>query len=154
MAAKKWVKGWKRKFLKTQELKGKIMAIKKIILTVEKTNTGFSAYSAHYPIFTTALSVPELIKNAYEASELYFEEEKVKIEPNDIKFEIDFQQFFKYYKVINSKFLAEKIGMNASLLSQYVSGTKKPSAKQTEKILNGIHQIGQELSGINLLQTA
>ncbi len=56
--------------------------------------------------------------------------------------------------MINAKFLAEKIGMNATLLSQYVSGTKKPSPKQTAKILNGIHQIGQELSAINLLQTA
>jgi predicted RNase H-like HicB family nuclease len=130
------------------------MAKKKITMTVEKTNTGFSAYSENYPIFTTGQSIPELINSAYEATELYFEEEKVKIEPNDIKFEIDFKQFFKYYKVINAKFLAEKIGMNASLLSQYVSGTKKPSPKQTEKILSGIHQIGQELSGINLLQKA
>jgi predicted RNase H-like HicB family nuclease len=130
------------------------MVKKKIIMTVEKTNTGFSAYSEDYPIFTTGQSIPELINSAYEATEFYFEEEKVKVETNDIKFEIDFKQFFKYYKVINAKFLAEKIGMNATLLSQYVSGTKKPSAKQTEKILNGIHQIGQELSGINLLQTA
>lgn len=61
--------------------------------------------------------------------------------------------FFKLYKVLNAKSLAEKIGMNATLLSQHVSGTKKPSAKQTERILNGIHEIGQELSGINLLQT-
>ncbi|MDT0649185.1 helix-turn-helix domain-containing protein [Autumnicola edwardsiae] len=127
---------------------------KKIIMTVEKTDTGFSAFSNEYPIFTTGQSIPELINNTYEATGFYFEEEKVKVEPNDIKFEIDFQQFFKYYKVINAKFLAEKIGMNTTLLSQYVSGTKKPSAKQTEKILNGIHQIGQELSGINLLQTA
>ncbi|MDT0647795.1 helix-turn-helix transcriptional regulator [Zunongwangia sp. F260] len=127
---------------------------KKIIMTVEKTDTGFSAFSNKYPIFTTGQSIPELINNTYEATGFYFEEEKVKVGPNDIKFEIDFQQFFKYYKVINAKFLAEKIGMNTTLLSQYVSGTKKPSAKQTEKILNGIHQIGQELSGINLLQTA
>jgi len=127
---------------------------KKINLTVEKTDTGFSAFSEDYPIFTTGKSIPELINNAYEATEFYFGEEKVKVEPNDVKFEIDFKQFFKYYKVLNAKFLAEKIGMNATLLSQYVSGTKKPSAKQTEKILSGIHQIGQELSGINLLQTA
>ena len=127
---------------------------KKIRLIVEKTDTGFSAFSEDYPIFTTGQSIPELINNAYEATEFYFEDEKVKVEPTDIKFEIDFQQFFKYYKVLNAKFLAEKIGMNATLLSQYVSGTKKPSAKQTEKILSGIHQIGQELSGINLLQTA
>jgi len=127
---------------------------KKITLIVEKTNSGFSAYSEDYPIFTTGKSIPELINNAYEATEFYFEEEKIKVEPNHLKFEIDFKQFFKYYKVLNAKFLAEKIGMNATLLSQYVSGTKKPSPKQTEKILSGIHQIGQELSGINLLQTA
>lgn len=129
------------------------MAKKKIVMTVEKTDTGFSAYSIDYSIYTTGRSIPELINNAYEATGFYFEEENIKIEPDDIKFEIDFKQFFKYYKVINAKFLAEKIGMNATLLSQYVSGTKKPSPKQTEKILNGIHRIGQELSEINLLQT-
>jgi predicted RNase H-like HicB family nuclease len=127
---------------------------RKIIITVEKTNTAFSAFSEDYPIFTTGQSIAELINNTYEASELHFEEEKVKIEPSNIRFEIYFKQFFKFYKVLNGKFLAEKIGMNATLLSKYVSGTKKPSAKQTEKILSGIHQIGQELSGINLLQTA
>lgn len=126
---------------------------KKILMTVEKTETGFSAFSEEHGIFTTGMSIPELINNAYEASEFYFEDQKVKIEPTDIRFEIDFKQFFKYYKVINAKFLAEKIGMNATLLSQYVQGHKKPSAKQTEKILGGIHQIGQELSGINLLLT-
>ena len=127
---------------------------KKIVVTVEKTDTGFSAFSQDYPIFTTGQSIPELINNTYQATDFYFEEEKVKVEPNDIKFEIDFKQFFKYYKVLNAKFLAEKIGMNSTLLSQYVQGHKKPSAKQTEKILSGIHQIGQELSGINLLQNA
>ena len=123
-------------------------------MTVEKTDTGFSAFSKEYPIFTTGKSIPELINNTYEATELYFEEENGNIERKNIKFEIDFKQFFKYYKVINASFLAEKIGMNATLLSQYVQGHKKPSAKQTEKILTGIHQIGHELSEINLLQTA
>lgn len=136
-----------------QVLKNKMTDKKKIILTVEKTQTGFSAYSEDYPIFTTGKSIPELMNNAYEATEFYFEEEDIKIEPKDIKFEVDFKQFFKYFKVINAKFLGEKIGMNPTLLSQYVSGTKKPSSKQTAKILGGIHQIGQELSAINLLQT-
>lgn len=122
-----------------------------IVLVVEKTDTGFSAFSVAYPIFTTAPSVVELMKNAHEAVALYFEEEQATISPENVKFEIDFQQFFKYYKVLNAKFLAEKIGMNPSLLSQYVQGHKKPSHKQTEKILSGIHQIGRELSDINLL---
>ena len=124
----------------------------KIKMTVEKTDTGFSAYSDSIPIFTTAKSIPELISNAFEAAQLHFEEQDIKLTHKDIKFEIDFQQFFQYYKVLNAKFLAKKIGMNPTLLSQYVQGHKKPSAKQTEKILTGIHQIGQELSEIHLIQ--
>lgn len=125
---------------------------KKIKMFVEKTDTGFSAYSEKLPIFTTGKTIPELINNAFEATELFFEDQGVELTHNDLKFEIDFQQFFKYYKILNAKFLAEKIGMNPTLLSQYVHGHKKPSQKQSNKILAGIQQIGQELSDINLLQ--
>ncbi len=124
---------------------------KKIKMIVEKTDTGFSAYSQEQSIYTTGRTISELIENAYEAANMYFEEEKVQITHENLKFEIDFKQFFQYYKVINSKFLADKIGMNATLLSQYVQGHKKPSDAQTEKILSGIHQIGKELTEINLI---
>lgn len=127
---------------------------KNINMTVEKTDTGFSAFSKTYPIYTTGQTIPELLGNALEAVELYFEDGDIKLSHSDIKLEIDLQQFFKYYKVLNAKFLAEKIGMNPTLLSQYVQGHKKPSQKQTDKILTGIQQIGQELSTINLLQNA
>jgi transcriptional regulator with XRE-family HTH domain len=81
---------------------------------------------------------------------MYFEE-KYQITHENLKFEIDFTQFFQYYKVLNSKFLAEKIGMNPTLLSQYIQGHKKPSDNQTEKILTGINRIGQELSEMTLI---
>ena len=123
---------------------------KKIKIIVEKTENGFSAYSFEYPIYTTGSTIPELIENTIEASQLYFEDEYL-VSNENLKFEIDFAQFFQYYKVLNSKFLAEKIGMNPTLLSQYIQGHKKPSVNQTEKILSGIHQIGQELSEINLI---
>jgi len=125
---------------------------KKVVMTVEKTDTGFSAFSDKHPIYTSGKTIPELINNALEAAALYFEDEEIRLAHIDIKFEIDFQQFFQYYKVLNAKFLAEKIGMNPTLLSQYVQGHKKPSEKQTDKILAGIHQIGQELSSLNLFQ--
>lgn len=125
---------------------------KKVIkMIVEKTDTGFSAFSENNPVFTTGRTISELIDNAYDAVNLFFEEEEIKVTHENISFEIDFKQFFQYYKVLNSKFLADKIGMNPTLLSQYVQGHKKPSEKQTEKILLGIHQIGQELSEINLI---
>ena len=106
---------------------------KKIKIIVEKTDTGFSAYSSDYLIFTTGKSVSELISNAYEAAELYFEEEAVKLNPDDMTFEIDFQQFFEYYKVLNPKKFAERIGINPILLSEYIQGSKSPSVKGTSK---------------------
>lgn len=124
---------------------------KKINFIVEKTDTGFSTYAEDYPIITTGRTIPELIDNALEAASLFYEDEKIEITHDNLKFEIDFQQFFQYYKVLNSNFLANKIGMNPTLLSQYIQGHKKPSEKQTEKILLGIHQIGKELSEINLI---
>jgi len=124
---------------------------KKIKMIVEKTDTGFSAFSEVYTIYTTGRTIPELIDNAIEAANLCFEEDNIEITQENLKFEIDFKQFFQYYKVINAKFLANKIGMNPTLLSQYVQGRKKPSDAQTEKILLGIHQIGKELSEINLI---
>ena len=126
---------------------------KKVKMIVEKTETGFSAFSEEYAVFTTGKTIPELVNNAFEAANLFFEEEGIEVSHENLQFEIDFKQFFQYYKVLNSKFLAEKIKMNPTLLSQYIQGHKKPSPKQTEKILSGIHQIGQELAEINLIYT-
>ena len=121
---------------------------KKITFVVEKTHTGFSAFCKDYPVFTTGSAIQDLMDNAFEAVNFYFEDQNIEITLEDLKFEIDFKQYFQYYRVINAKFLAEKIGMNPTLLSQYVQGRKKPSDSQTEKILSGIHQIGKELSEI------
>ncbi len=124
-------------------------AKRKILVIIEKTKTGFSAYSEDYPVFTTALTIHELLENANEAVSLYFEDKEKEIQ--QIYFEIDFKQFFQYYKIINSKALAEKIGMNPTLLSQYVRGHKKPSEKQSRRILYGINKIGQELAEMSVI---
>ncbi len=124
---------------------------RKIVAIVEKTNTGFSAFAVDYPAFTTGKTISELSKNIVEALNLYFEDDEIHITTRNINFEIDLKQFFQHYRVINSKFLAERIGMNPALLSQYVQGRKKPSAQQTEKILNGINEIGRELSELSLV---
>jgi predicted RNase H-like HicB family nuclease len=120
-----------------------------ISVKVEKTDTGFSAYSEDCHVYTTGISVPGLMNNFQEGMELYLEEvPEDKSRP--VIFEVDFQQFFTYYKVLNARFLADRIGMNYSLLSQYVRGKKKPSEAQAKRILEGIHQIGKELSEISL----
>ena len=122
---------------------------KKIVVIIEKTKTGFSAYSEDYPVFTTGATVNELLDNANEAFSFYFDDKNQGTQ--QIYYEIDFKQFFQYYKVINSKVLAEKIGMNPTLLSQYVRGHKRPSEKQSRRILYGINKIGQELAEMSVI---
>jgi hypothetical protein len=100
--------------------------MKKIKVTVEKTNTGFSAYVEKYPVVTTGSNIPELRANMIEALNLYFEGSGKGVAPGDIVFNLDIPQFFGFYKVINAKGLAERIGMNYTLLSQYVQGRKNP----------------------------
>jgi predicted RNase H-like HicB family nuclease len=127
----------------------KALIKKKIVAKVEKTKTGFSAFAIDYPVFTTGKTISELTKNLAEALNLYFEDDRYRVEEKNVDLEIDLQQFFQFYRVINAKFLADRIGMNPTLLSQYVQGRKKPSLLQTEKILNGIREVGRELSELS-----
>jgi len=124
---------------------------RRLIFIMERSDTGFSVYSKKYPIYSTGRNISELYTNAVEAANLYFEDQETIITSSNIDLEIDLKQFFIYYRVLNAKFLAQRIGMSESLLSQYVNGHKKPSKKQTERILKGIHEIGKELSEIHLI---
>jgi len=58
----------------------------------------------------------------------------------DINIQLDLPQFFDYYKIINASALGSRIGMDKTLLSQYVNGHKKAGPKQIQKILTGIRQ--------------
>lgn len=86
-----------------------------------------------------------------EALNLAFEDENRNYEIEDLRFEYDLDSFFTFYKVINAKALSQRIGMNQSLLAQYIKGIKKPSPAQTKRILSGVHQIGKELSEARFL---
>lgn len=57
---------------------------KKIKMIVEKTGTGFSAYSEAYPVYTTGRTIPELFDNALEAANLFLEEKNILITQEDL----------------------------------------------------------------------
>lgn len=121
----------------------------KIKMVVEKTRTGYSAYAEKLPVFTTGRSLDELKSNVLEAVNLYYEKQGKRVTENDLNITLDLPQFFEFYKVINAKALSARIGMNQSLLAQYIKGIKKPSAAQTDRILKGVQQVGRELAGIS-----
>ena len=123
----------------------------KITIIVEKTKTGYSAYAEKYPVYTVGKSLEELKSNILEAVNLSLEKSGKSVTENDLKIVLDLPQFFEFYKVINAKALSERIGMNQSLLAQYIKGVKKPSRTQTNRILKGVQQVGRELAGVQFL---
>jgi hypothetical protein len=128
--------------------------MKKFKFTVERTRTGYSAYAEDGKKFiaTTGGNMAELHFNMLEALNLSFEEEGKVYTENNIKVVLDLPQFFEYYKVINAKALSERIGMNQSLLAQYIKGIKTPSEAQVNRILKGIRQLGKELSKLEMIE--
>ena len=55
------------------------------------------------------------------------------------------QRFFLTHKEINVAEFARSLGMNATLLRNYINGFKKPSAEREKAILAHIHKLGKEM---------
>ncbi len=125
----------------------------KIHITVIKEDVGYSANTLVGKMFiaTQGESFEELKTNIIEAVNLSFEEKGFTYNIEEIQIIYDLQSFFEFYKVINAKALSERIGMNQSLLAQYIKGIKKPSRNQTKRILNGVQKIGRELTEVKFL---
>lgn len=126
-----------------------------IVFIVEKTSTGFSAYAddfEKYSVGTTGDTLTGLKGNILDALNAHLEAlNKKQVTEDNIVIKYDLPQFFDYYKEINAKAVAIRVGINPSLLSQYVNGKKHPSDKQVRKILTGIRDLGKELTELELV---
>ena len=59
------------------------------------------------------------------------------------------QKFFLIHKEINIAEFARMMGMNATLLRNYINGFKKPSKEREKEILSCIHRLGKEMVSAN-----
>lgn len=127
------------------------MGTKKTFI-VEKTRTGYSAYSEDGTIATVGDTYKELKENILEAYNLLLEEDKKpRATEKDIVIKFDLAQFFEYYNGINILALSERMGINNTLISQYKTGKKYPSEKQVQRIFQGIKSYASELASIDLV---
>jgi len=124
-----------------------------VVIIIMKEEAGYSATAKVKNDFiaTEAETFDDLKTNIVEAVNLNFENKGFTYTIEEIKLKYDLESFFDFYKVINAKALSERIGMNQSLLAQYIKGIKKPSALQTKRILKGVQEIGRELTEVNFL---
>lgn len=124
----------------------------KVKVIIEKTSTGYSAYATKLPVYTTGGNVKELLTNFLEAANFYFTEtrDKTRVARKNLDVKFSIPSFFELYP-INIRHFANRIGMNYTLLAQYVQGRKKPSEKQALRIVTGLQEVGREMSTVNLI---
>jgi predicted RNase H-like HicB family nuclease len=128
--------------------------MKKISVTIERTDTGYSAYVPEFDFCGTAGgSISEIRKNLIEAISLFFENSPENLkeigigcdDPVDFEFRMDVTDFFLLHRQINQAMVAKMAGINPGLIRQYARGIKHPGIKQARKIEEAIHQLGRDL---------
>jgi len=122
----------------------------RLILTVIKEKRGYSAHVKvdNNFIGTQGPTLLALRQNILNAVNLAFPRRGGAFRDEDIQLRPDLRSFFDFYDVVNAKALSARIGMHQSLLAQYVSGIKRPSATQSSRILHGVRQVGRELANM------
>lgn len=56
------------------------------------------------------------------------------------------QRFFLTHKEINVAEFARSMGINPTLLRNYINGFKKPSKEREQEIMDHIHRLGEEMT--------
>jgi hypothetical protein len=62
----------------------------------------------------------------------------------------DLTVFFDEFNFLKQSKIAELAGINPGLLRQYASGVKYPSATQTPKIEDAVHELAREPGAVSL----
>ncbi len=133
--------------------------MEKLVVIVEKTGTGYSAYLPDVTgIATAAGTFDKLRENVKELVDVYID---TAIEYGDqlpellkgnyaFEFKFDIRAFMQWMsKIMSQRGLSEIADINESLISQYASGIKKPGPKQLQRIQKAIHHFADDLHAIS-----
>jgi hypothetical protein len=139
--------------------------MKALQVIIEKGDDGFfgriEGRKSYLPV-TFGSSTKEVLQNLKELITDYQKHEKngdsfwLKMHPDALEFEIvyDLQAFFSEHDFLNASAIARHANMNESLVRQYASGKKYPSAEQTRKLEQIIRIHTKKLHNISLYAEA
>lgn len=123
-------------------------------LILEKTATGYSAYSDALPGMVTAGETIDEVKENFKevvALQLAYLQEQNKVKEAeelkniDLHYYLDLNTFFDYYSLFNKTQLAKYLGINSSLLRRLSSHKVELSEKKAIQIQEGLHKLADEL---------
>ena len=127
-------------------------------LILEKSATGYSAYSNELPgLVTAGENFEEIIENFNEVLEMqadYLEEtgknkEAEELRNATVSYFLDLETFFDYYSLFNKSELAKYLGINPSHLRRLSSASVELSEKKALQIKNGLHKLAAELQHVD-----
>jgi len=133
---------------------------KKVVVEIFYTGGNFSAHAPELlGCVSTGNTPQEIRKNIKEAIRFHVEESIADGDYIPDKFKEDFELIYKfdassllaYYKgIFTNSALQRLTGINQKQIAHYASKHRNPRPAQTEKLKNGLHQLGRELLSIDL----
>lgn len=132
----------------------------KIKLILEKSSTGYSAYSEELPgLVTTGETFEEVKTNFKEVVDMqcdYLREEGKLTEADELEsatvnYYLDLQTFFDYFSIFNKSKLADYLGINSSLLRRMSVNDFELSEKKALQIQDGLHKLAEELKDYHFI---
>lgn len=111
-----------------------------------------------YLAVTEGENLQQIEHNMYDLLADYIENEgqehkawkNVKADEIVLDYAYDLTAFFDLFNDVKIGAIAERAGLNPSLVRHYVAGTKFPSAQQAKKLEEAIHQLGNQLREVVL----
>ena len=89
-------------------------------------------------------AIEDMLKGWNETTE-YLKEEGEDVPALEIDYRFDVGSLFSYYDFVNIAGVAREIGLNSSVIRQYVIGTRKPSAERKKLIITGLKSLADKM---------
>lgn len=126
----------------------------KVIANVEREpgEKNYSCLLTVKPIKGTVLgcgssakaAIEDMLKGWNETTE-YLKEEGEEVPALEIEYRFDVGSLFSYYDFVNIAGVAREIGLNPSVIRQYVIGTRKPSIERKKLIITGLKSLADKM---------
>lgn len=138
----------------------KVMKEKKVTAVIERANDGtYSIYmdddSMDYLVTGTGKTAEEAMRTflgGYEDMKRFYAEEGKPFQEAAFEFKYDMASFLSYYsKIITLAGLSRLTGINQHQLSHYLTGTRRPKPKTTEKMQEAIHNFARDLETVQFV---
>lgn len=130
-----------------------------LTVVVEKTSTGFSAYTKEIDgIIAVGDTLGEVKQQIIESLSYHLEYMREKgnssasLDDYNLNYVLDLEQVFEYFTVINKTAFAENyLKMNPSLFRQYTKKLAPLSDDKLKQISKGLHQLADEINDLVLI---